>query len=118
MFSFLIRALDQFYLQFNMSLRVSDEPRFEEVTKRNPSPIPMEQMCEGLVARPGVYWDEDVKRYLVDIESTKGTHGFLRLPSWADGDEMRQILEESYKCKHKVVVIYGITTNEISSVRN
>ena len=97
---------------------VGSEISFEEVTKRDPSPIPMERICEGLVAKPGVYWDNDVRRYMVDIESTKGTHGFLRLPSEVDEDDIRKILEESYKSKRKVVLVYTVSTNEISSVRN
>ena len=96
----------------------SAEPCFEQVAKRDPSPIPMERMCEGLVAKPGVYWDKDIQRYMVDIDSKKGTHGFLRLPSVADDDEMRRIFEESYKSKRTVVVVYSTSTNEITSVRN
>jgi len=74
------------------------------------------RQCYGKVSQPGVYWDKDTKRNMVDIDSGEGVHGYLRIPLEKD-EIFKAPLQEAYQNQSEVTIVYTVHNNEIITVK-
>lgn len=81
--------------------------------------VPMVQPCRqcyGKVNQPGVYLDKDTKRYMVDIDSGDGVHGYLRIPQ-EKNEVFKAPLQDAFQNKMDVTIVYTVHNNEIITVK-
>ena len=69
-----------------------------------------------MVSDPGIYWDKDIKRNMVDIDSGGGVHGYLRIPREKD-EVFKGPLQDAYQNKMMVTIVYTVHNNEIITVK-